>query len=282
MTTTRVRSVIVIAAVLGVALGSAGAAWMGAPTELRRATIRAVADEIFAADRPDAAVWLGLGLAISLVLTLRPEGRGTNVPLRAPRPRRRVRTQVPLPRILLTVLALAVGVAPALAQDEGVRVKAPSPAPRVLPLTPQYQVTRPSDDNYTIGGARILYDYDPAFVGALSVLTETATSTGRMGLARWSTPNAPLGGSVNGSREINGWLGFGFAVSWGGPAPPKVALPAQRPEDAARLKAVDGESFRGAAQVVPVPSSHSRRVPREARDAPEEQPKEAPRQLGLR
>lgn len=184
--------------------------------------------------------------------------------------------------ILLTVLALAVGVAPALAQDEGVRVKAPSPAPRVLPLTPQYQVTRPSDDNYTIGGARILYDYDPAFVGALSVLTETATSTGRMGLARWSTPNAPLGGSVNGSREINGWLGFGFAVSWGGPAPRKVALPAQRPEDAARLKAVDGESFRGAAQVVPVPSSHSRRVPREARDAPEEQPKEAPRQLGLR
>jgi hypothetical protein len=62
--------------------------------------------------------------------------------------------------------------------------------------------------------------------------------------------------------------------------------------------AVDGESFRGAeghddvqsrggatrpaTQVVPVPSSHSRRVPREARDAPQEQPNEAPRQLGSR
>jgi len=33
--------------------------------------------------------------------------------------------------------------------------------------------------------------------------------------------------------------------------------------------------------VVPEPSSHSRRVPREARDAPEELPKEAPHQLAF-
>ncbi len=137
--------------------------------------------------------------------------------------------------ILLTVLALAVSFAPALAQNEGIRVKALSPAPRVLPPTLQYEVTRPSDDNYTLGGARIIYD--PAFVSALSVPTATATSTGRMGLAGWTTPNAPVGGSVNGFREINGWLGFGFAVSWGGPAPRKAALRGPGPEDAARLGA---------------------------------------------
>ncbi len=133
--------------------------------------------------------------------------------------------------ILIIVAALIFGFAPAFAQDAGIRVKAPSPSPRVTLPTRQYEVTQPSDDSYALGGARIIYD--PAFFSALSIPTETPTSTGRMGLAGWTTPNAPVGSSVNGFREINGWLGFGLAVSWGGPPPRKAAPRSQEPADAA-------------------------------------------------
>lgn len=129
--------------------------------------------------------------------------------------------------VLAILAALALGFAPAFAQDADIRVKAPSPAPRVTLPTLQYEVTKPSDDNGALGGARIIYD--PAFFSALSIQTETPTSTGRMGLAGWTTPNAPLGGTASGFREVNGWLGFGFAVSWGGPAPRKAASQGQEP-----------------------------------------------------
>lgn len=68
MTVTRVRSVIVIAATVGLALGSVGATW----------AIGAMIDEV-----SHAAAWLGLALAVGLALAFwperRPEMRATRV-----------------------------------------------------------------------------------------------------------------------------------------------------------------------------------------------------------
>ena len=143
-----------------------------------------------------------------------------------------------LAQILMTIVAATtLGFAPGFAQDASIGVKAPSPTPVATPPTIQYEVTRPSEDNYALGGARIIYD--PAFLSAFSVPTETANSTGRAGLAGWSTPNAPVAGSVAGFKEINGWLGFGFAVSWGGPPPRKPVTRRPPPKDAALPGAPD-------------------------------------------
>src|SRR5438132_4192730 len=114
--------------------------------------------------------------------------------------------------VFATVAALTLAFAPTFAQDASIGVKAPSPQRATLPSL-QYEATQPSDDNYPLGSVRILYD--PAFFTQFSVPIETPTSTGRVGLAGWSTPNPPLGGSDGGFREGNGWLGFGLAVSWG-------------------------------------------------------------------
>jgi len=127
--------------------------------------------------------------------------------------------------VFATVAALTLAFAPTFAQDASIGVKAPSPQRATLPSL-QYEATQPSDDNYPLGSVRILYD--PAFFTQFSVPIETPTSTGRVGLAGWSTPNPPLGGSDGGFREVNGWLGFGLAVSWGGPPPHKA--PTRRAE----------------------------------------------------
>jgi hypothetical protein len=143
-----------------------------------------------------------------------------------------------LAHVTLTIVAaMALGFAPAFAQDASIGIKAPSPAPAVTPPTIQYEVTRPSEDNYAHGGARIIYD--PAFLSAFSLPTETPSSTGRAGLAGWTTPNLPVGGSVAGFKEINGWLGFGFAVSWGGPPPRKPVTRRAPLKDAALPSALD-------------------------------------------
>src|SRR5437879_11755528 len=138
--------------------------------------------------------------------------------------------------VLATVAVLTLGCAPAFAQDASIGVRAPSPQRATLPSL-QYEATQPSDDNYPLGSVRILYD--PAFFSQFSVPVETPTSTGRMGLAGWTTPNPPLGGSGGGFREVNGWLGFGLAVSWGGPPPHKAPTrrhdaKASRPREPAR------------------------------------------------
>ena len=132
--------------------------------------------------------------------------------------------------VLATVAVLTLGFAPAFAQDARIGVKAPSPQRATLPSL-QYEATQPSDDNYPLGSVRILYD--PAFFSQFSVPVETPTSTGRMGLAGWTTPNPPLGGSGGGFREVNGWLGFGLAVSWGGPPPDKAPTRRAEPKTAA-------------------------------------------------
>src|SRR3989442_11022908 len=105
--------------------------------------------------------------------------------------------------VLATVAALTLGFAPAFAQDASIGVKTPRPQRATLPSL-QYEATQPSDDNYPLGSERILYD--PAFFSEFSVPVETPTSTGRVGLAGWTTPNPPLDGSDGGVREGNGWL----------------------------------------------------------------------------
>src|SRR3989442_3630575 len=132
--------------------------------------------------------------------------------------------------VLATVAALTLGFAPAFAQDASIGVKAPSPQRATLPSL-QYEATQPSDDNYPLGSVRILYD--PAFFTQFSVPIETPTSTGRVGLAGWSTPNPPLGGSDGGFREGNRRPGVGLAPCRGGPPPPKGPPPPAQPPAAA-------------------------------------------------
>lgn len=104
----------------------------------------------------------------------------------------------------------------AAAQD--VQMKAPEPERQRRVITPGllYE-TKPSDELHYPGGNAV--PYDPAFIAPLNRKIETPTSTGRMGIAGWSSPNTPVGPSGGGQREINGWPSFGFAWTWGGPAP---------------------------------------------------------------
>src|SRR5205809_359036 len=109
--------------------------------------------------------------------------------------------------VLAAVTALTLGFAPAFGQDGSIGVKAPSPTRGATLPSLQYEATQPIDDNYPLGGVRILYD--PAFFSQFSVPTETPTSTGRVGLAGWTTPNPPLGGNDGGFRDVSGWRGRG-------------------------------------------------------------------------
>src|SRR3989475_11015856 len=129
--------------------------------------------------------------------------------------------------VLATVAAVTLAFAPTFAQDASIGVKAPSPQRATLPSL-QYEATQPSDDNYPLGSVRILYD--PAFFTQFSVPIETPTSTGRVGLAGWSTPNPPLGGTDGGVRGVKGWARFGRGGGWGGRPPPKAPTRRARPE----------------------------------------------------
>src|SRR5919197_5382847 len=120
---------------------------------------------------------------------------------------------------LATIATLILGFAPAFAQDASIGVEAPSPAPRATLPSLQYEATQPSDDNYPLGGVRILYD--PAFFSQASMPTETPSSTGRVRLAGWTTPNPPLGGSGGGYKEGSGWLRLRPPRPLGGAPPPK-------------------------------------------------------------
>lgn len=68
--------------------------------------------------------------------------------------------------------------------------------------------------------------HDPAFIGPLSNKTESPRSTGRVGIAGWTSPNTPVGSAQN-YREITGYFAFGFALEWGGPPPPVKKSPAR-------------------------------------------------------
>ena len=126
------------------------------------------------------------------------------------------------------VLALTVLFAtPAWPQDVEIRKPAPT-TPReerdVIPPGLQDE-TRPSDaDRYPRGGQ---VQHDPAFIGPMSRPRETATSTGRYGVAGWVSPSTPVGSSHTGWSESNGVFAFGFSITWDGPPP--VRRPPAKP-----------------------------------------------------
>ena len=131
----------------------------------------------------------------------------------------------------LAIALATLFVAPAWAQQVEIKKSAPSAAP--TPRKPErdvippglYDETRPSDaDHYPRGGQ---VQHDPAFFGPLSRRRETPTSTGRIGIAGWASPNTPVGApSGTGWKEVSGWFALGFSVTWDGPPPARRPAPA--------------------------------------------------------
>lgn len=124
-------------------------------------------------------------------------------------------------RALLAAVLLLLSVAPVAAQDVKIEAKPPEREPREI-ITPgiQQDRTRPSDRDFYPDGPRV--EHDPAFIEALSGEYQTGDSRGRAGIAGWTSPNTPLGSTAaSGYREVTGWAGLGFSMTWG--APPRVA-----------------------------------------------------------
>ena len=81
----------------------------------------------------------------------------------------------------------------------------------------QYELTRPDDSSYAPPGPRV--HHDPAFIEPLSVSTQTTTTTGRMGIAGWTSPSVTVASPGSGGRDVTGYFALGFAIEWGGPPP---------------------------------------------------------------
>jgi len=132
------------------------------------------------------------------------------------------------------VLVLATVVASAGAQQPqqpppGVQIEStPSPPPErvpaVVPPGLHYETTRPADGDHYPWDVRV--EHDPAFIEPFVQQFGDASSSGQFGLAGWTSPNTPVGPSVIGYREVNGLLGFGFSIVWGGPPRLPQAAPA--------------------------------------------------------
>ncbi|PYM43890.1 MAG: hypothetical protein DMD77_14360 [Candidatus Rokuibacteriota bacterium] len=108
-------------------------------------------------------------------------------------------------------------VSASLAMAQSVEIEATTPEVRpkfeiLRPEAPGSEVTRPNDANIYRGDPVV--NYDPAFIEPFS----TETSTGRMGLAGWTSPVGGDNDHPQGVRQP-GWLSFGFAITWGGPTP---------------------------------------------------------------
>lgn len=116
--------------------------------------------------------------------------------------------------LLLTGLAAGVAVA------QQVDITA-SPPPRergvggVIEHGLQYEITQPDDASHLPPGPRV--HHDPAFIGPLSRPTQTPTTTGRMGIAGWTSPSVTVASPASGGREVTGYFALGFAFEWGGP-----------------------------------------------------------------
>jgi hypothetical protein len=122
------------------------------------------------------------------------------------------------------VLIVALGVAlaaPAAAQQVEIEAKKPEPERRfeIIPPGMVYEVTRPGEADYYPRGGRV--EHDPAFIEPFTAPIETPTMTGRLGLSGWTSPNTPVGAEATGWREVTGWFGLGFSVTWNGPPPVK-------------------------------------------------------------
>ncbi len=59
--------------------------------------------------------------------------------------------------------------------------------------------------------------YGPSFFAPLSKETEG----GRAGVAGWTVPNTAVGSRAAADPDNAGWLGFGYAMEWGGSATPR-------------------------------------------------------------
>jgi hypothetical protein len=138
--------------------------------------------------------------------------------------------------LLIAGVALLVAV-PAAAQQQGVVPQAggkgevriqtrPGAAAereaRVVAPPLRYETTRPPDADVYPYPEGVKVEDDPAFIEPLAAPYETASGSGRYGLAGWTAPNAPVGSPVSGWRDVSGWLSFGFAVTWDGPPAPKA------------------------------------------------------------
>ena len=127
-------------------------------------------------------------------------------------------------RLVVVVSLLLTGLAAGGAAAQQVDVTA-SPPPRergvggVIEHGLQYELTRPDDSSYAPPGPRV--HHDPAFIGPLSIPTQTPTTTGRMGIAGWTSPSVAVASSASGAREVTGYFALGFAFEWGGPPPSK-------------------------------------------------------------
>src|SRR5215470_14562501 len=132
----------------------------------------------------------------------------------------------------ITVVALAglaaLGANVVWAQD--VKISAPPQArePRIITPGLLYE-TRPKDESIYPGYAPSV-PHDPAFIRPFTTEVETPSSTGRLGLSGWTSPNPPVGPSGAGMRENSGSLNFGFSWTWGGP--PSRSRRAASPDDA--------------------------------------------------
>jgi hypothetical protein len=109
---------------------------------------------------------------------------------------------------------------PAAAQQVDIETSRPvQPELKVLPPPLYDETTRPLPDAdvYPQRGAHV--DHDPAFIEPFTRTYQTTTSTGRMGLAGWTSPNPPVGSPAREWRENTGWFALGFSVTWDGPPP---------------------------------------------------------------
>ncbi|MBI3827268.1 MAG: hypothetical protein HY294_14845 [Candidatus Rokubacteria bacterium] len=132
-------------------------------------------------------------------------------------------------RLVLLIAALVVTLAPAAAYAQQVEIEAQPQAPErrpeiIVPGGPDQAIHVPESERGNPTAPAV--PHEPAFFGPLSVPIQTATGTGRMGFAGWTSPN-PTSGPAQIWRNHPGWFSLGFAIEWGGPPP--AARPAAKP-----------------------------------------------------
>jgi hypothetical protein len=125
-------------------------------------------------------------------------------------------------RIFFGIIGMALLAAlPASAQQVDIETsrQVSEPELKVLPPPLHDQTTRPLPDAevYPHRGAHV--DHDPAFIEPFTQTYQTKTSTGRVGLSGWTSPNPPVGSPAREWRENTGWFALGFSVTWDGPPP---------------------------------------------------------------
>jgi hypothetical protein len=132
-------------------------------------------------------------------------------------------------------LAIAVGLTLALAgsgramAQSGVEIESTVPAPPpkfeiIRPEQPGSEPTRTLDNDFPAVFGDPTVRYDPAFIAPFT----KETSTGRMGLAGWTSPVGVVGFNGPMNTRQDGWLSFGFAITWGGPPKPVTPVSAPR------------------------------------------------------